>query len=153
MTGRQDFRRQDVVTAFLRSEGKILLVQRSERVRTFKGHWAGISGYLEVADPLQQARQEVREEAGLIDAQFRLVCSAPVLEVPNVETQTCWVVHPFLFDMEDRDAIRLDWENTALRWVTPEELEGIPTVPALAEALMACLRQERANRGPRVNSN
>ena len=147
MTVQQALRRQDVVTAFIRCGGRILLVRRSEKVGSFRGLWAGISGYLEQEEALGQARQEVREEAGLTDAQFHLVCAAPVLEVPSVVTQTCWVVHPFLFDVEDSDAIRLDWESSASRWVRPEEVGNHPTVPGLEQALAACLKYERASRG------
>ena len=147
MTGQQELARKSVVTGFLRHAGRVMLVRRSERVSTFRGRWAGISGYLESEQPLDQARQEIREETGLRDEQFTLVCEAPTLEVPDSETRTCWIVHPFLFDVEDVDAIHLDWEGTELRWVSPNELQAYPTVPALAEALAACLRQERARQG------
>ena len=63
-----------------------------------------------------------------------------------METRTCWLVHPFLFDVGEVDLIHLDWESTELRWVTPEELGDYPTVPALAAALAACLREERETR-------
>ncbi len=147
MTDQQEFDRKSVVTSFLRHGGKIMLVRRSERVRTFRGRWGGISGYLESEDPLEQAQQEIREETGLRDEQFHLVCGASRFEVPDAETQTRWLVHPFLFDAENIDAIRLDWESTELRWVAPGDLHELPTVPALAEALAACLRQEQAMLG------
>ncbi len=149
MTEQQKFDRKSVVTSFLRHGGKIMLVRRSERVRTFRGRWGGISGYLESEDPLEQAKQEIREETGLHDDQCHLVCGAPRLEVPDPETQIRWLVHPFLFDVEKIGAIRLDWESTELRWVAPGDLHGLPTVPALAEALSACLRQEQTMGGGR----
>ena len=147
MTVQQDFGRKSVVTGFLRHAGMVMLVRRSEQVSTFRGRWAGISGYLESKEPLEQARREIREETGLRDEQFHLVCEAPTLEVPDAETQTCWMVHPFLFDVEALDVIQLDWESSELRWVAPADLHEYPTVPALAEALAACLRQERVTRG------
>ena len=59
-----------VVTAFLlrtdRGRDEILLVRRSERVRTYRGAWAAISGYLEPGvTPLDQAYTELSEEASL----------------------------------------------------------------------------------------
>ena len=61
-----------VVTIFLIHEGKILLLKRSTNVRTMKGMWAGISGYLENEDPLIQALKEIREESGLSESQVDL---------------------------------------------------------------------------------
>ena len=146
MAAHQNLGRKSVVTGFLRRGGRVLLVRRSEQVSTFRGRWAGISGYLESDMPLDQARQEIREETGLRDDQFHLICEAPTLEVPDEETQTCWMVHPFLFDVEETGVIELNWESSDLRWVTPDELHEFPTVPALATALAACLRQERMRR-------
>lgn len=134
-----ELQRIDVVTAFPRHRGRLLLVRRSDRVRTFPGRWAAISGYLEDPTPLGQAYRELREETGLTEDRLRLVAAGRPLEVPSSETGTLWVVHPFLFEVDDPAAVRLDWEASELRWVTPEELEGLLTVPSLREALTACL--------------
>ena len=146
MSEGEQLERRDVVTAFLRHAGKILLVRRSTEVGTYQGHWAAISGYLEDPTPLQQARREVREETSLSDADLRLSGVGPELLVPAPELKRCWVVHPFLFDITDPERIRLDWENTELRWVAPEAIRDYPTVPKLAEALDSCLEAERAGR-------
>lgn len=130
---------QKVVTAFLRHAGKILIVRRSGKTGTYQQRWSGISGYLEDPTPLQQAVREVREETGLNETAFRLVQVGKPLSIPAPELKTCWIVHPFLFDIDTPDQIRLDWENTEYRWVAPHELGDYPTVPALAEALAACL--------------
>ncbi|RCX30759.1 NUDIX domain-containing protein [Thioalbus denitrificans] len=136
--------RRHVVTAFLRHGDRVLLVRRSGRVGTYQGLWSGISGYLEDADPLDQARREVEEETGIPSAVPRLVSAAPPLEIEDAAVGRCWVVHPFLFEVDDPDAVRLDWENLELRWVRPADLGEYATVPALAEALAACLEREAA---------
>ena len=69
-----------VITVFLIHEGKILLLKRSPKVRTMKGMWGGISGYLENEDPLVQALKEIREESGLLESQVDLLRSAEPLE-------------------------------------------------------------------------
>ena len=131
--------RREVVTAFLRAGGNILLVQRSAKTRTYQRRWAGISGYLEDPTPLQQALREIREETGLDETTVHLARAGKPLEIPAPELATCWIVHPFVFDIDAPDRIRLDWENTALRWVLPDQLPTYPTVPGLAQALAACL--------------
>ena len=53
-----------MVTCFLESRGQILLLCRSERVGTYQGRWAGVSGYIE-GPPDVQALVEIDEETGL----------------------------------------------------------------------------------------
>ena len=52
--------RREVVTAFLRARGKILIVRRSRKVGTYQGRWSGISGYLEDPTPHAQVLREIR---------------------------------------------------------------------------------------------
>ena len=126
---------QDVVTVFLTLGGKVLVLKRSDKVRTYKGHWAGVSGYLESADPLKQAYEEMFEEMGLDREDVSLVKMGKPLEVVDPVEEHTWRVHPFLFAVQSPDKIRLDWENVDMRWVFPEEIVQLQTVPALKEAL------------------
>lgn len=51
-----------VVTCFLEHDGKIPLLRRSQRVGTYRGRWAGVSGYIEEGNtPYAQALEEIRE--------------------------------------------------------------------------------------------
>ena len=127
-----------VVTAFLRNAGEILLLRRSERVGSYRGCWAAVSGYLEEPDALAQALREVEEETGIGRSALRLVTAAEPLAVADLALGREWVVHPFLFDLEVRPPGHLDWEHSAFRWVTPAALAHLPTVPRLATALEAC---------------
>ncbi len=148
MHNQKQLERREVVTAFLRHEGKVLLVRRSDRVGSYRGRWAGISGYLEEPTALAQALREIREETGLTEDRLRLAAEGRPLEVPAPELGVLWVVHPFLFDIEDPGAIRLDWEHLELNWAAPEEVGGYATVPSLAEALASCLEaEERGSHG------
>ena len=138
----EKLKRQHVVTAFLSCHGKILIMRRSTRVGSYQGRWSGVSGYLEDPTPLAQALREIREETGLSDEDVTLRRVGVPLTVPAPELRTLWVVHPFLFEINDPRAIRLDWENTELRWVTPKQLEEYATVPRLTDALQNCLQTE-----------
>ena len=138
MTGEEQMNEekfQDVVTVFLTLGGKVLLLKRSGKVGTYKGHWAGVSGYLESADPLKQAYEEMIEEVGLGMEDVSLVKKGEPLEVLDPVRQRAWRVHPFLFLVHSTDKIRLDWENVEMRWVLPDEIEQLQTVPALKKAL------------------
>ena len=131
---------QGVVTVFLTHRNKVLILKRSRKVSTYKGYWAGVSGYLESEDPLDQAYTEMAEEVGLNRKDVTLLASGNPLETIDEARGRAWRVHPFLFAVHDPGKIRLDWENTEMRWIRPAELTGLRTVPALREALELVLQ-------------
>jgi 8-oxo-dGTP diphosphatase len=128
-----------VVTCFLLRRGEsgdeVLLLRRSGRVGTYRGRWAGVSGYLEADTPLEQAHREIEEETGLGRADVRLLAEGEPLTVLDESIDTRWTVHPFLFELPRPEDVRLDWEHTEMRWLRPEEVTGMETVPRLADAL------------------
>jgi 8-oxo-dGTP pyrophosphatase MutT (NUDIX family) len=128
--------RNDIVTAFIEYRGKILLLRRSQKVKTMKGKWAGVSGYIEKSEePVRRAIMEIKEETGFTDKNITFLEEGKPLEAadnmrPNNIT---WVVHPFYF-RSNTDDVRLDWEHDAYKWIHPSELEKFDTVPRLNEA-------------------
>ncbi len=116
-------------------QAQVLLLRRSERVGTYRGRWAGVSGYLEASPPLEQAYREIEEEVGLGRDVVRLLAQGETLVVPDETIDMRWTVHPFLFEVLQPEHIRLDWEHTESRWVKPDEVSALETVPGLAEAL------------------
>jgi len=139
MPHKTPFREQQVVTAFLQHQGRVLIVRRSRAVGTYRGRWSAISGYLEEAAPLRQALVEVREETGLPEARLHLVAQGAPLHLEDAALRTRWTVHPFLFDVESPDAVKLDWENVEMQWVHPDRLADFVTVPGLADAYRHCV--------------
>src|SRR5207245_5866464 len=137
-TIQQPLRPTHVVTSFLKrtdaGEPRILIVRRSQRVGSYQGHWAGISGFVEPGvTPDEQAYTEIREETGLQREQVRMLRRGSVVEHEDAEIGRHWYIHPFLFEVPAPDAVRLDWEATEMRWIRPSELESYETVPRLAE--------------------
>lgn len=121
-----------VVTAFLEHRGRILILRRSGGVGTYRGRWAGISGYIEKDEaPLERALKEVEEEAGLTREQIRLIKKG-VLSVRDEGMGVLWLVHSFRFRTE-KPAIRLDEEHEEYRWIKPGEMDEYKTVPKLKE--------------------
>ncbi|RQG96506.1 NUDIX domain-containing protein [Natrarchaeobius chitinivorans] len=108
-----------VVTAFLRNDGDVLLMRRSDAVGTYAGRWGGVSGYAE-GDPDEQVRVEIAEETGLEDDVSFVRSGRPVsVEDPALERE--WVVHPSLFDCTSR-AVELSEEHDAFEWIQPTEM-------------------------------
>jgi 8-oxo-dGTP pyrophosphatase MutT (NUDIX family) len=133
-----------VVTAFVcRSDGRVLQLRRSEKVGSFQGHWAAVSGYLEDPTPREQVLREVREETGLSEADLTVVREgSPVYARGG---RQIFVVHPFLLRSR-RDDVRIDWEHTEFEWVDPAEIGRRPSVPKLDRAWKA-VTEEPALRG------
>jgi 8-oxo-dGTP pyrophosphatase MutT (NUDIX family) len=126
-------RRRDVVTCLLQHEGRVLVLKRSDAVRTHRGKWAGVSGGVDADTPLKQAFQEILEETGLGVDELQLIRQGKSLDIEDTENDVNWCVHPFLFSIADPSRVRLDWEHTESRWVDPSELESLDTVPRLKE--------------------
>jgi 8-oxo-dGTP diphosphatase len=129
-----------VVTCFvMRSRDgrdEVLLAQRSQQVRTYRGAWAGISGYVEPGvTPLEQAYTELQEEAGLARADVELLRTGELVAFRDDALAQSWVVHPFLFRLLRPEHVRSDWEATQFQWYEPSAVAALPTVPRLAEAL------------------
>jgi len=124
-----------VVTCFLEHDGKILLLQRSDRVGSYTARWAGISGFIESgAEPLDQAWQEISEEASLEREQLELIQIGPILAVLDEKLGRKWMVHPFRFKVQNPELVKIDWEHNQCKWIDPEEIREHDTVPGLYAA-------------------
>ncbi len=131
-----------VVTSFLLrtspdGHDEVLILRRSRRVGTYRGRWAGVSGYLEGAPSRaeEQARREIQEETGLTQVDVELLRAGQPLTFEDDDVNTRWTVHPFLFRLRSGAAIAIDWEHTETRWVRPGAVSRYRTVPRLKEAL------------------
>src|SRR6266581_2316719 len=100
-SSQQPLRLTPVVSCFLLrfdgNEPRLLLVRRSQRVGSYQGRWAGVSGFLEAdTTPEEQAYTEIREETGLQREQVRLLRRGTVVEYEDVALARHWLIHPFL---------------------------------------------------------
>ncbi|EMA10876.1 Translation initiation factor 2B subunit, eIF-2B alpha/beta/delta family [Haloarcula vallismortis] len=123
-----------VVTCFLRSEGEVLLLRRSDAVGSYRGQWGGVAGHVAAddgrhRDPETAARAEIDEETGMADA-VTLVRRGDSFQVPDDDRGVRWVVHPFLFDCGAR-TVTTNEETTETVWVHPPEILTRKTVPRL----------------------
>ena len=129
-----------IVTSFIRSNDKLLILKRSDKVKSMKGLWAGVSGIIENnEDPLKRAKIEILEEVGITEDKITLVKSTEGMRVhsPQYENHE-WEIYPFLFEAEN-PTIRLNWENSQYEWINIEELEKYETVPSLQKVLFNLL--------------
>ncbi|RDJ31452.1 MAG: NUDIX domain-containing protein [Crenarchaeota archaeon] len=129
-----------IVTSFLKNSDKILILRRSEKVKTMKGLWAGISGIIEKDEvPLERAKIEIFEELGIKEDQIKLLKSIDEIRIesPQYENHE-WEIFPFLFEVNDPE-IKLNWENSEYKWINPNEISNYKTVPSLEQVLFNLL--------------
>lgn len=125
------------VTCFLEFKGEILILLRSDRVRSYKDIWGGVSGRIEnERTPIEQAKLEVKEETGLLDEDIISVKEGKVLKFDDYEIKINKAVYSFLFKIKDTAKIKIDWEHTQCKWIKPSEIEQYLTMPQLKETLM-----------------
>ena len=125
-----------IVTTFLTNSDKILLLKRSQKVKSMKNMWAGISGIIEGDEkPVKRAKIEVYEEVGINESNIKLIKEGDVIliESPQYENHQ-WEVYPFLFSCDNRE-IKLNWENSDSKWIDVNELKEFTTVPSLDKVL------------------
>ncbi|MRN40191.1 MAG: hypothetical protein FIO02_04015, partial [Nitrosopumilales archaeon] len=54
MARKEPKNRVDIITVFLEHDKKILILKRSQKVKTMKTKWGGISGYIEQEEPVRR---------------------------------------------------------------------------------------------------
>jgi 8-oxo-dGTP pyrophosphatase MutT (NUDIX family) len=129
--------RRDVVTAFIQRprDLHVLLVRRSQEVGTYPHMWGGVSGGVEGNERLlHRAQQEILEETGYGPQHVDFVRSGRPLYIDD-NPSLRWAVHPYLFQLNTELPPTLNWENVDARFVSPDELCTMETVPQLAQTL------------------
>ena len=129
-----------IITTFLKNSEEILLLKRSNKVKSMKNLWAGISGIIEKdEEPLKRAEIEIFEEVGIVKSDIILLKQGEVIQIESPQYQNHqWKVYPFLFSCENRE-IKLNWENSDSRWISINELNKFMTVPNLDKVLARLL--------------
>ena len=89
-----------IVTSFIKNKNKLLILKRSDKVRSMKGLWSGVSGIIEKGEtPINRAKIEIFEEIGIIEDKITLVKSIEKMKIlsPQYENHE-WEIFSFLFE-------------------------------------------------------
>ena len=129
-----------IVTSFIKYNDQILILKRSEKVRSMKGLWSGISGIIENNEnPIDRAKIEIFEEVGIKEKEIRLVKKLEKMRIQSQQYKNHeWEIFPFLFETNNEN-VELNWENSEFKWITPKELKNYQTVPSLEKILVNLL--------------
>ena len=129
-----------IVTSFIKDNEKLLILKRSNKVKSMKGLWAGVSGIIEKnEEPLERAKIEIFEEVGITEDKISLLKAAEGMKVnsPQYENHE-WEIFPFLFEAKN-PTITLNWENSEFKWIDVDDLDNYETVPSLQKVLFNLL--------------
>ena len=75
-----------IVTSFIKYNDQILILKRSEKVRSMKGLWSGVSGIIENDEiPTNRAKIEIFEEVGIKENKINLVKSMEKIKISSQE--------------------------------------------------------------------
>lgn len=129
-----------IVTSFIKFNDQILILKRSEKVRSMKGLWSGVSGIIENNEnPINRAKIEIFEEIGIREKEIRLIKKLEKMKISSQQYKNHeWEIFPFLFETKNRN-IELNWENSEFKWILPKELKNYQTVPSLEKILLNLL--------------
>ena len=129
-----------IVTSFIKNSNKILILKRSDKVRSMRGLWSGVSGIIENdEESLNRAKIEIFEEIGIRKDKISLTKSVEKIKIssPQYENHE-WEVFSFLFETKETK-IKLNWENSEYKWIKVDELKNYKTVPNLDKILFNLL--------------
>jgi len=131
----------NIVTSFIKNDDKILILQRSDKVKSMKCLWAGVSGIIEKHDntPLDRAKTEIREETGINENEIELLKSIEQIKIESAQYKNHeWNIFAFLFKTKN-PKVKLNWENSDYNWIKPSEIKNYETVPELEKILFSLL--------------
>ena len=131
----------NIVTSFIKNNDKVLILKRSDKVKSMKCLWAGVSGIIEKNDatPLDRAKTEIFEETGITENQIELLKSIEQIKIKSTQYRNHeWNIFPFLFKTKN-SKINLNWENSDFDWIKPNEIKNYETVPELEKILFSLL--------------
>lgn len=125
-----------VLTCFVQFEDKILLLQRSDKVGTYKKMWNSVAGYIDEIVPLEKKIfEELREELGLTEEAIEDVNIAQPYKFTDEKIDRTWTIVPCLAILKELPKISLDWEHIDYKWINPAEITDFNIVPELDRSL------------------
>lgn len=137
--------RKEIVTSFLIKNGKVLILKRSDKVGSFRGKWAGVSGFIEDENSLEAALREIKEETCIDRKYLELLKIGVPFDINDAVNDTIWSINPFLFLFKGRK-INIDWEHDTFEWVYPKEIENYDTVTNLKKTLYNLIENAELNK-------
>lgn len=143
--GRIDYSNSDiapVLTVFISFHKQLLLLKRSDKVRTYKGKWNTVAGYLDNPHQtlFEKVLEELHEELSINRDQIASYSLGQKYEFTDKNNGKTWIVHPVLVSLSEKPNITIDWEHTTYTWIKADDIYEYDTVPNLKESMKRALK-------------
>ena len=131
-----------VVSCLLTYNNKLLILKRSDKVRTYKGMWGVVAGYIEKGEkPIETAFKEIKEETGLSSEEVQLIREVKPVNITDLHEgeKYDWYIHTFIFIIKKKSKVQIDWEHSCYKWIEPHNIFDYETVPHLKKIVSEAL--------------
>jgi 8-oxo-dGTP diphosphatase len=126
-----------VINCVVQYKNKILIIQRSENLKLYPGHWNGVSGFLDDRKNLEQkVKEELREEIGVTAKNIISLKLGNIFDIDEPKYKKIWIIYPILVKI-DTDKIKLDWEARKYEWIKLSEIKKYKMFPGYDKVLKA----------------
>jgi len=137
--GRINYRTSDkapVVSIFVTYKDDILLLKRSDKVRTYQGKWNTVAGYLDEIKPIKEkVLEELQEELKITESDIENIHFGEFYELHDPQINKTWFVQPVLVIVKEKPEIEIDWEHVEFKWIKKEEISNFDIVPGIEKSL------------------
>ncbi len=137
-TGQVDYtyaRWAPVINCVVKYRGKILLVERSKKLRFYPSYWNGVSGFLDDRKSLEQkVHEELQQELGIKKNLIQKIQFGSIFHQEEPKYKKTWIVHPVLVEVKT-DKIKLDWEARDYKWLLLKDASKFKLLPGFDEVL------------------
>lgn len=118
-----------VINCVLFFEGTILILQRSNELNFYPGHWNGVSGFLDDKKSLnEKVKNEILEEVGIGEENIEKIELGKIFHQSAPKYKKTWIVHPILVRVKSNE-IKLNWEAKNHQWIKIEDVNKYKLLP------------------------
>jgi len=104
--------------------------------------WGGVAGYIEEnEEPYETAIKEIKEEVGLEEKDVTFIKKLEPIAITDFyeNIRYDWEIFIFLFRVNQKSKIKIDWEHSEYRWIPPSEIKKFDAVPQFKKAVSEML--------------
>ncbi len=101
----------------------------------YKNLWSSLAGFIDDEKPIEdKIAEEITEELGLQKTQITRIAKSEIYTFKDEKLNRDWIRNLYLVEISNPN-IKLNWEHTDYRWISPDEIKDYETTPGFAEDL------------------
>ncbi len=124
-----------VLICFVCYKDKFLILKRSDKVLAYKNLWSTLAGFIDDEKSLDnKVVEEITEELGLDKKDIKEIIQGEVYTYKDKKLGRDWIRHLVIARIANPN-IKLNWEHTDYKWITPDEIDRYQLTPGFDENL------------------